>query len=49
VFENTNEKQGWDGNFKGVPQEIGTYHYYIKYRCSNNSVLEKKGQVVLVR
>jgi gliding motility-associated-like protein len=49
VFESRNSKIGWDGTFNGVPLEIGTYNYYIKYTCSDTQVLEKKGEVILIR
>lgn len=49
VFQTNREEDGWDGYYKGVPQDIGTYHYYIKYICSDGKNIEKKGQVVLVR
>lgn len=49
VFETTNQQKGWDGRFNGVPQDIGTYHYYIKYVCTDGRSMEKKGEVVLVK
>lgn len=49
LFETTDVRAGWDGTFKGVPQEIGTYYYYIKYTCTSSEVFEKKGEVILVK
>ncbi len=49
VYSTTDQKQGWDGTFKGVDQDLGTYYYYVKYRCSDDNVYEKKGDVTLVR
>lgn len=48
VFETVADGAGWDGNFNGVPQNIGTYFYYIKYDC-NGKILEDKGDVTLIR
>ncbi len=49
IFETRNQQVGWDGRFKGALQDIGTYHYYLKYKCADGRVIEKKGQVILVR
>ena len=48
VFETTNEITGWDGTFNEIPQEMGTYYYYIRYQCDGKFV-EQKGDVMLVR
>jgi len=48
VFETINENDAWNGTFNGVPQDIGTYFYYIKYDC-NGKTLEQKGDVTLIR
>lgn len=49
VFETTNQQKGWDGRLSGVPQDIGTYIYYIKYVCTDGRTIEKKGEVVLIK
>ncbi len=49
VFESNNSNKGWDGTLNGVPQDIGTYNYYIKYTCSDGSIQEHKGDVILIR
>lgn len=49
VYETKDELRGWDGTFNGVPQDMGTYFYYIKYKCSDGNFYEEKGEVVLVR
>jgi len=48
VFQSADEKGAWDGNFNGVPQDMGTYFYYAKYDCDGKTV-ETKGEVILVR
>ena len=49
LFETNNPLEGWDGTYKGVRAELGTYYYYIKYTCTTNEVFEKKGEVILIR
>lgn len=49
VFETADESKGWDGTWGGVAQSIGTYYYYLKYRCVNGSDIETKGEITLVR
>jgi len=50
IFETTNLSEGWDGTYKGKPQESGTYSYYIyvKYPLIEKPVLFK-GSVTLIR
>src|SRR6185312_243087 len=48
VFRSNVETEGWDGKVHGIPQEMGTYFYYINYTC-NGKTIEKKGDVTLVR
>ncbi|MBS1781608.1 MAG: gliding motility-associated C-terminal domain-containing protein [Bacteroidetes bacterium] len=49
VFHTTDERAGWDGTFNGVPQEVGTYFYYLRYSCDGNDKIEKKGELTLLR
>jgi gliding motility-associated-like protein len=48
IFESLIDQEGWDGNFNGVSQDIGTYYYYYKYKC-DGKVMEQKGEVTLIR
>ena len=48
IFESANTNPSWDGNYNGVPQDMGVYFFYIKYDCGGN-VMEEKGDVTLVR
>jgi len=48
VFNAENSGMRWDGNFNGVPQDMGTYYYYIKYDCGS-TILEQKGDLTLIR
>jgi gliding motility-associated-like protein len=49
VFETGDERSGWDGNFGGAPQPVGTYFYYVRYKCGSEDMIEKKGEVTLIR
>jgi gliding motility-associated-like protein len=49
VFETSNELGAWDGTFNGLPQPIGSYNYFLRYRCINGETIEKKGEVMLIR
>lgn len=49
VYDSRVERAGWDGTFNGVPQDMGTYTYYIKYDCENGGTLQQKGDFVLIR
>ncbi|MCB0698884.1 MAG: gliding motility-associated C-terminal domain-containing protein, partial [Chitinophagaceae bacterium] len=49
LFETRDQAEGWNGTFNGKNADIGVYNYYVKYKCSNGEILEKKGDVVLMR
>jgi gliding motility-associated-like protein len=49
LFETDDERRGWDGKLNGTPQEIGTYYYYIRYKCYDGQYIEKKGSFMLIR
>lgn len=50
VFETVHpDTEGWDGTFGGAVQDMGVYEYFIKYRCSDGQIYEKKGDVTLIR
>ena len=39
----------WDGTYKGVPCDVGTYYYFVKIKCILGQELMKKGDITLVR
>jgi len=49
VFSTTDVMKGWDGSFKGVPQDPAVYHYIIRLAYPNGKVDVYKGDVTLVR
>lgn len=49
VFDTSDPTQGWDGRFRGEPQGIGTYQYYVRFKCSGGEMNEKSGSITLLR
>ena len=49
IFSTTDPSMGWDGSYKGVPQEIGSYHYLIRVAYPDSKVESYKGDVTLVK
>lgn len=49
IFETSNVAQGWDGTYKGVLQEIGTYVYIIEGITFLDTPYTTKGNLTLVR
>jgi gliding motility-associated-like protein len=48
IFQSANTNPEWNGTYNEIPQDLGTYYYYIKYDCGGK-VIEQKGDVTLVR
>jgi gliding motility-associated-like protein len=44
-----NAADGWDGTYKGRPAPTGVYVYIMDVTCENNTVLNLKGNVTLIR
>lgn len=49
VFETTNQEIGWDGTYKGQPQEMDAYAWVLKVQFTDGTTLTKKGNVTLLR
>jgi gliding motility-associated-like protein len=50
VFESVNQYETWDGSYNGEPQDIGTYQYYLRYKCiDSKEIMELKGDLILLR
>ncbi len=45
----TDQKQGWDGKFRGSPQPVGVYVYVLKAVTTDGRTVNKKGSITLVR
>jgi gliding motility-associated-like protein len=49
VFESLDYKNDWDGAYKGKPLPDGTYYFVVHYDLVNNSAVDKKGSVTILR
>jgi gliding motility-associated-like protein len=53
IFETNNINEGWDGTYKGEPQEIGTYVYHVEAKIISLDDAEVhqtlQGDVTLIR
>ncbi len=49
IFSTTDPKKGWDGSWKGVPQDMGVYQYMIRVAYPDGYIESYKGNVTLVR
>lgn len=49
VFESENYQNDWDGTYKGKPLPDGTYYYDIKYTLVNDTEVNMKGDVSILR
>ncbi|HWY12395.1 MAG TPA: PKD domain-containing protein, partial [Bacteroidia bacterium] len=49
VFETYDINEGWDGNYKGHPADVGVFGYYVKIKCQNGKETFKKGNITLIR
>lgn len=50
VYETEDPAEGWDGTYKGIPQDIGVYVYTIDYQTFSSTILKTmSGNVTLVK
>jgi gliding motility-associated-like protein len=49
VFETTDLNHGWDGTYKGKELNKAVFVYYVKVTFIDNSEVEQKGDVTLIR
>lgn len=49
LFETNQYLKGWDGTYKGIPQQVGNYVWALKGKGRNGKLVEMKGNVVLIR
>jgi gliding motility-associated-like protein len=49
VYESENMMQGWDGTFKGQPQDMGVFVYEAQITYLSNLTEFRKGSVTLIR
>ena len=49
VFESADQNIGWDGTFKGVDLPPAVYVFYLKAVCGEGFIIERHGNVTLIR
>jgi gliding motility-associated-like protein len=49
VFESRNVNDKWDGTFKGEPQPVSTFHYYLEADLINGRKVRQRGDITLIR
>jgi gliding motility-associated-like protein len=49
VFTTTDINEGWDGNYKNLPQELGVYVWQVVAETKDSEEVVRKGNVTLVR
>ncbi|MBL7751140.1 MAG: gliding motility-associated C-terminal domain-containing protein, partial [Chitinophagaceae bacterium] len=49
VFKSQSLYDRWDGVFRGKPQPVGVFIYYVKYLDLQNKMHQEKGTLVLIR
>lgn len=49
IIYDSQSSGGWDGTYKGVPQDPGMYNYYIKFICNSGKMQEAKGSFLLIK
>lgn len=49
LFTSTNQKEGWDGTYKGVLSKQDSYTYLIIYTALDGKKVEKTGHVTLLK
>lgn len=49
MLQTSNNAAGWDGTYKGTPQPVGVYVYYVEAIMNDAQKVTKKGTVTLLR
>ena len=49
IFSTTQKNDGWDGTFKGNPQDAGTYVWMAEGINYRGELKQKKGTSILIR
>ncbi len=42
-------RDGWDGTFKGIPCDVGTYYYMIQVETPQGEIIKQNGDVTLLK
>ena len=49
VFATTNQKDAWDGTFRGREQNVGVFMYFIEAEVAGDKLYSEKGNITLIR
>ena len=49
VFDTVDANDKWDGNFKGVPADVGDYFYSLTFAGPKGNTYSYKGDITLIR
>jgi gliding motility-associated-like protein len=49
VFESNDASKGWDGKYNGKPENTAVFVYYLEAEFISGKLIEKKGNVSLIR
>lgn len=49
VFETTDRKSAWNGKYKGILQPADVYHYTLEVEYSDNTKIQKIGDITLLK
>jgi gliding motility-associated-like protein len=49
VFSTNNIDEGWNGEYKGVPQSTDVFVYQVEAVTSTGKIIRKQGNVTLLR
>lgn len=49
MFETDDQNKTWDGTYGGKPLDSGVFGYYMKAKCDSGEVIEKRGNISLLR
>ncbi|NCD72142.1 gliding motility-associated C-terminal domain-containing protein [Mucilaginibacter agri] len=48
-YHSNTQGSGWDGSYKGKPQPVGVYVYYLEATMDDGQTIKKKGTINLIR
>lgn len=49
IYTTNTVGEGWDGTYKGIPQELGVYYYQLTIARPDSRNISYKGEVTLIR
>ncbi len=50
IYNSANAAQAWEGNYNGIPADVGTYFYELRFdRGKRGKQYYSKGDVTLIR